>query len=203
MRYAVRVAMLLAVLCAGIVLPGTAAQACSCVMGGEDRYLASADAAFVGEIVGREVIRRDDWDGSAFPVGANVRYTLSVDSVYKGNVPEVVELRAGGQESACGISFGRTGTLLVYGQAVKGHADDRVPQYSTYLCSGSQKLSGSPPETLGSDPPVAAHPALDGRLTVTPDEGTASGVAFAVGSGVVVVLIAAGLGVWFWRRRPN
>ena len=203
MRYAVRVAMLLAVLCAGIVLPGTAAQACSCAMGDEDQYLESADAAFAGEIVGREVVFRDGWNGSAFPMGANLRYTLSVVRVYKGDVPDVVELRAGGQESACGISFGRTGTLLVYGQAVKGRADDRMPQYSTYLCSGSQKLSGPPPETLGSDPPVAAHPALDGRLTVTPDEGTSAGVAVAIGAGVVLVLIAAGLGVWYWRRRPN
>ncbi|MFL6182174.1 MAG: hypothetical protein ACJ73J_07660 [Actinomycetes bacterium] len=200
MRYVVRVAMLLAVLCAGIVLPGTAAQACSCMMGDENQYLDWADATFAGEIIDREVVIRDGWDGSA---GTHIIYTLSVDRVYKGDVPDVVKLRAGGQGSACGISFGRTGTLLVYALAAKGDASDPVPQYSTSLCSGSHKLSGPPPETIGSDPPVAARPAFDSHLTVTPDEGAGAGVAVAVGAGAVAVVIAAALGVWFWRRRPE
>ena len=203
MRYVVRVAMVLAVLCAGIVLPGTAAQACSCTMGDEDQYLEWADATFAGEIVGREVVIRDNWNGSG---GAHIIYTLSVDRVYSGDVPDVVEPRAGARSRPAESRSAVRGTLLVYGHAVKGHADDPVPASIRPACARVGQAHGPRPETLGSDPPLGAHPALEGRLTVTsPDEGSSPRRCRGGwrGSGAVALVIAAALGVWYWRRRPN
>ncbi|HEX5018518.1 MAG TPA: hypothetical protein VFX15_13145, partial [Actinomycetes bacterium] len=73
MRGAVRVVLVLAVLGAGIVLPGTVAQACSCVAAGEAKYLQWADAVFYGEVIDREV--RPKPSGADLPFGARVTYT--------------------------------------------------------------------------------------------------------------------------------
>ncbi|MCZ3387414.1 MAG: hypothetical protein LH630_10740, partial [Actinomycetia bacterium] len=59
MRRFVRASLVLLVLAAGMVVPTTAAQACSCARVSDERMLRFSDAVFYGEVAGRSPVRED------------------------------------------------------------------------------------------------------------------------------------------------
>jgi hypothetical protein len=201
MRHVARVGIVLAVLFAGIVLPGSAAQACRCAVFEPEALAAEADAVFYGEIVDRTPTRPEGQNNSSDMT--REAYTIDVEQVFKGEVYAEQSVLAGSNTSTCGIDLPASGTVLVYGtRATDGEGSGL--RYATSLCSGTQ-MRDSVPAVLGEgDPPIAAKPALEGQLTVAPDEDGA-GVNPVVVGGVAVLLLAGlgALGVVMWRRRPS
>jgi len=198
--------MVLSILFAGIVLPGATAQACSCVAGDSAQYFKWSDAVFFGEIVDKKPLGSEKKHGVRLVGPPNARYTVEVDQVYKGEVHARQVFYAGGSEVSCGRTFPASGGVLIYGYQVseKGKArDSDVPvRYGTGLCSGSYITETAPTNLGEGQPPIGAVPALTGQLTVEPEAESNTGTWVAVVGGLVV-LLAAGLGVVIWRRRPS
>ena len=145
MRYAVRVVLLLAVAAAGVVLPGTAAQACSCVMAGAAQQLEWADAVFTGEIVDKGAIGSEPVDDL---VGSSRTFTFNVDQVFKGKVDGTATVRTASNSAACGIDLPSSGDALVF--ASKSQGDDET--LTTGLCSGTRTIKSGEaiPAALGA-----------------------------------------------------
>ena len=213
MRYVARVGMVLAVLFAGIVLPGATAQACSCAMADGAQYMNWADAAFFGQIVDKDRLLRGDAAGPTIqgkgptiqgPTGAV--YTVEVEQVYKGQVHAQQAFVASANGAACGRTFPASGGVLIYGDRVPDRGDsqgrDEPVKYSTNLCSGSYTTEIAPTGLGEGHPPIGATPALASDLTIEQDDGSSTGALVALAGGMVL-LLAAALGVVVWRRRPN
>ncbi len=186
MRHVARVGMVLAVLFAGIVLPGSAAQACRCAVLGPEALTAAADAVFYGEIVDRTPTRPDNEGSSSSLTGRT--YTIDVDQVFKGRVYAEQTLLAGGSSSSCGLTLPESGSVLVYATSVSNNQAPGV-QYATSLCAGTQ-MRDSVPAVLGEgDPPIASElSAYGSELTITPDADEDTDAVPIVVGGVAVVL---------------
>ena len=216
MRRLARVGIVVALLLAGIVLPGSAAQACTCAMPSTDNpqqgYMEWADAVFTGEIVDKRQIK----PVRVGPLGSAPRvYTIDVDTVYKGEVFDQQTLFAGGQPSACGRSFPASGEVLIFGTVVRDKpgdkGDDKTPanqspvRYSTYLCSGSELLEPTQVPDLGEGyAPIGAEPAAATSVTdATIDTDDGASWVFPVALAAIAAALFAGVAVVVWRRRPS
>ena len=202
MRHVARVGMVLAVLLAGIVLPGSAAQACRCAVFGPEAHLAAADAAFFGKIVDRTPTRPEI--SIDLPPYLATSYTIDVDQVFKGQVYAKETVLAGGSSSSCGLTLPGSGSVLVYARKAP---NDQVPgaKYATSLCSGTA-MRDSVPAALGEgNPPMSATTVFKGELATTSDDDDEAGALPIVAGGVAVALLAglAAVGVVMWRRRPT
>ena len=193
MRHLARVAMVVALLLAGIVLPGSAAQACDCFVGTPKQSTNRADAVFFGEIVDR-MRTPSEPQGSPW-IPTNASYTVAVEQVFKGEVNSEQILLAGGDGASCGIELPTTGSVLVYGMKAPG-GEGSPTQYATWSCSGTQ-MTDSVPAVLGEgDPPIGSELSAYGSvLTITPDADDGSDAVPIVVGGVAVLL--AGLTVVF------
>ena len=200
MRRVARVGMVLAVLFAGIVLPGSAAQACSCAIGTPTQSANRADAVFFGEIVDRTRTPSEP-QGSPW-LTTNSSYTVAVERVFKGEVYAEQVLLAGGNGASCGIMLPASGSVLVYGTKAPG-GEGSPMQYATWSCSGTE-MTRSVPAALGEgDPPIGSSTSGYGsQLTITPDADKDTN-ALPIVVGAVTVALLAGLAVVAWRRRPN
>ena len=189
-----------------MVLPGATAQACTCIAGDSQKYFKWADAVFFGEIVDKEPFGSDKKHRVRLVGPPTAKYTVEVERVYKGEVHARQGFFAGGSEISCGRTFPASGGVLIYGAGAsdKGKArDSDVPvRYGTGLCSGSYTTDVAPTNLGEGQPPIGAVPALTGQLTVEPEAESNTGTWVAVVGGLVV-LLAAGLGVVIWRRRPS
>ena len=211
MNVLVRVGLVMTVLFAGIVLPGSAAQACTCAMPStyppQKQYLKSADAAFTGEIVDK----RDTTPVRVGPYGRAAKtYTIDVDTVYKGEVyAEQTLFASGGPGSMCGRSFPASGTVLIFGTEVREKPGDKSTsanqspvRYSTHLCSGSELLEPTQQPDLGEGfAPIGAEQAAATDLTLD----SADSVDWLLPAAIVGVAAAllGGLAIAIVRRRPR
>ena len=205
MRRAVRVVMLLAVVSASLVLPGTAAQACSCAMVSEEDVFSGIDAVFLGTIQSRERAHQR-WSGNAIPIGGRVTYTVDVDRVFKGHVKTPVQIVAGGDGASCGISFHSHEPILFYAYEIKPRGGRDAPTLATNSCLPSRTMANPlhMPEFLGAGEPPAGKPPLTSTLT---DDGAGdqsfltAGQTVALGVALGVLLLGAvGAAVWYLRR---
>jgi hypothetical protein len=198
--------MVLSILFAGIVLPGATAQSCTCIDGDSQKSYKMADSVFFGEIVDKEPLGSEKKHGVRLVGPPVAKYTVEVEQVYKGEVHARQVFYAGGSEISCGRTFPASGGVLIYGAGAsdKGKArdSDAPASYGTGLCSGSYTTDVAPTSLGEGQPPIGAVPALTGQLTVEPEETSNTGTWVAVAGGLVV-LVAAGLGVVIWRRRPS
>lgn len=204
MRRIARAGVVLLVLMAGIVVPMTAAQACSCAMGGPPQLEKWAGAVFTGEIVDRTGARTVR-SGQASTSGS-FTYTIEVDRVFKGAVAEVQKVVAGTSGAACGVVFPKQGSILVYGHSGKGIGIGQVApnEYWTGLCSGSTMTSTAP--TVygeGATPPTNAG-YLSTATPTDPDVDASSSAllnSVVVPGAVVAALALLGAGLYLVRRR--
>jgi hypothetical protein len=167
--------MLLAVLVAGLLVPGAPAQACSCAPPDLASWLSEADGAFVG----RWIDRAEIGDGSA-------AVTFEVERVVKGAFGPKAIVRTNAQGSACGLErLGRSRTGLLLQRGLNG-------VWESNLCSmvpPAQLLAFG--EDRPPDPDVAAVGA-----------GWSLGLKGLLGAIAVLVVVLLAL-AWFARRRTS
>ena len=105
------------------------ANACSCMKLTPSEGLTSSHAVFTGEVVDIE-------KNTATPFGG-VEVTLRVKKMWKGEPQKELKVRTAGSSAACGYSFAKGVTYLVY--AVRDDADPlRVS-----LCSRTAPVDGA------------------------------------------------------------
>ena len=206
MRQIGRAGAVLLVLMAAIVVPTTAAQACSCAMGQPQQLMKWADAVFIGEVVDRTGARTVK-SGQAYGPGS-FTYTIEVDRVFKGAVGEVQKVVAGTSGAACGVVFPKEGPILVYGHTGKGVSTGQVApdEYWTGLCSGSSTTSTAPAAYGEGTPPPTSAGYLSTATQTDPDVDTTSSAvpvgAVVAGAAAVALALIAGL-VFLVRRRRS
>jgi hypothetical protein len=191
MRGLVRVAIVLALLCAGAAFPAAVAQACTCAASTPAQNLRSADVVFLGRVIDRDPPAGSDASTSA----SEVTFTFAVSRVYKGHVSAQQSVVSQGLAGFCGQTFELNQSVLVF-------ADDQTergaPQrYVTELCSGSEVVDAAPASFgEGSDP--------KGSLPVDTVAASEGAPVVLLGGGVAVALLAAaGCAFVIARRRRS
>jgi hypothetical protein len=172
MKGLARIGFVLALLCAGLAFPITAAQACTCAEATPAQNFKTADVVFLGTVLGRDPPAGSDEAASA----SEVTFTFAVRRVFKGEVAATQPVVSQGLAGFCGQTFPDDDSVLVF-------ADDETergaPQrYVTELCSGSE-IAGAAPARFGAGKVPVGY--------VKPRPAAASG-----GSSTVVLLVAAG-----------
>ena len=192
-------------LATAIVVPATAAQACSCGLGTPTERLDRADAVFIGEVVARKGKRVEEVNENVF-IGGQFTYTFAVERVYKGEVDVNQRVAAGVDGAACGIVLNPGQTYLVYGTAGNTLGVKAAPdEYSTHLCSGTGKATTAPAVYGDGEPPIGApvepplstptDPDLDTSASAVPTSAVVAGAAI-LGLALIVVLL-------YLRRRRS
>lgn len=121
----------------GVVVAATPVHACSCVSSTDLRAFASADAVFVGRLIGYEAPPR--------PISSldPAIWTFRVRAVYKGEVSRKQEVVSAVSGASCGLEIPRRGTFLVF--ATTRSSNRLVPepadgQLHASLCGGTRAL---------------------------------------------------------------
>ncbi|HEX9697406.1 MAG TPA: hypothetical protein VGB64_13965 [Actinomycetota bacterium] len=94
-------------------------HACSCTVRAPGAYLSEAGAAFRGEVV-----------TVAHQAGGSVVALFDVAVVYKGELPQAVGVRTGGDEAGCGLPFAQGGIYVVF-------ATGDPAALTAHLCGGT------------------------------------------------------------------
>ena len=167
--------MLLAVLVAGLLIPGVPARACSCAETDLGSVLLDADGAFVGTFVERSEIS-----------GQLASITFDVERVVKGEFGPRAIVRTNAYGASCGLEFldgPRVGLLL-------DHSADGV--WESSLC---QQVAPGDLLAIGGDRP----PDPD----VVPVSAGSSLVSQGFVGAIVAATLALVVLVWVIRRRSR
>lgn len=168
-----RLATVLVIFAAALVIAPERARACSCEMPDPYRQLERTDAAFVGELVSRP----ED------AIGENGDYIFSVEQVVKGDLPGTVTVRSPLDGAACGIEAAvgqRIGLFLRRdGSHWEGGLCDQVDPDA--LLMASKPL---PPPKSGVIVALAAMTTPEGRAIALDAEGKI--LAHGAGEGEIV-----------------
>lgn len=184
----VRLLVALGLVLTGLALLGSPAHACSCVATDVDRQSAQATHVFVGEVTG------------SHGVGRQLVHDIDVSQVYKGEVPEVAQLRSGALGAGCGLG------QLPIGRSIAFFATtDATGGLTSQTCSGTtaltDELSGEMSAAMG-DPAI-----LNQNGEPTPHTGPSAQESGADSGGallwpwlLVVLVVAVGAAARTARR---
>ena len=191
MRCVARIGVILALLCAGLVIPGAAAQACTCAASTPDKNLKAADVVFLGDVVDR-----DPPEGSSEAATASeATYTFAVSKVFKGTVNASQPVVSQGLVGFCGQTFKNGETVLVFAEDESGSAQSK--RYVTRLCSGTEVVDAAPASFGdGEIPEGYVEP------SAVAESGGGSGLLWLLVAGGLV-LAAIGGGVALFSRRGS
>lgn len=196
-----RAALLFLVLAAAlVVIPSTAAWACSCASVPTHESVAHADLVVRGT------------PGAPRDVGDGVEYLVTVAEAFKGTAPPVVTVRSATDGNTCGID-------VVPGREYVLFANERGGTFRAGLCGGTAPatdgLVGQVERVTGAGVPAAqvATPSSAGPTSTRPPQAAdpltpaavdrmdeAISAPALVGLGVLVA-VAACVGVVLVRRR--
>ena len=170
MRRIVPVAAALAL--TGMLAHAPSAWACTCVVGATpQKQFAKADAVFVGKVV-----------ALATPSPGAVVAQISVSGVYKGTVPSSAPVQTSRDVASCGIAFVQGSRYAVF-----AHEDNGSLRAG--LCEGTTKDLGVL-ERAGFHPGTPATALADPAPTAAAKDSRTGAV---IGSGLIIVLVGAGL----------
>jgi len=194
MRGLARVGVVVALLCAGLVVP-VAAQACTCASSGPAKDFKRADVVFLGN-----VLERDPPAGTPEADSASeVTFTFAVQRVFKGKVIAEQPVISQGLAGYCGQTFETNDSVLVY--AADETLNTPEPRYVSALCSGSTVADAAPPSFGEGTLPVGFDDAASAAAIV--DSGGVPALVWIVIAVAVVVGAVAGGVVVGSRRRPS
>ncbi|MEU4745550.1 hypothetical protein AB0G02_34505 [Actinosynnema sp. NPDC023658] len=132
LAHAAAVATLTAALLTAVLT--SPASACVCFPGNEALRYQQATFVFSGHVVSEKVELNDGYNDA-------YRYTVVVDTEYKGDVPHVVYVLTQ-RNNSCGLKLTVGADYLVFS---KGDVADR--RLETEQCSGTRSAAGGPPVT--------------------------------------------------------
>jgi hypothetical protein len=159
------------------------AYACSCMGASEQRYLASSEAVFSGEVVEVE-------EGPTLTdYGSSFRVTLRAYEVWKGPQQETLEVNTPRMDTACGYPFKEGQEYLVF-------ADEGKQGFEVNSCGGTRRVTEAEEalEVLGAGKKPTGGEVLSdtsGGVSVRAMVGLA-GLALAASLFVMVRLMRAG-----------
>lgn len=185
---------------------GGPAYACKCLEVERTVLAQRASAVFVGTAGARTTVGTEE-----------VRYVVTVDRVYKGDVPPQVTVATAANPTACGMPGLPLETELLFITQVPATAGRTRPapdEFQVNLCGGTTPVAGdietevegvlglpSEPEPLfGRDGDEPAQPRDDGASTAddaAPDDGLPWRVGLS-GLGIVALVVLLG---WLASRR--
>ncbi|HEX5596037.1 MAG TPA: hypothetical protein VFX61_08490 [Micromonosporaceae bacterium] len=173
--------LLIVVVLAGLGLfvgPAMPACACSCAEAVSPEEAAErSDAVFVG------VVKKIDRPWGLIRSSTDpVTVTIDVTEVHKGDVPATVKVVTEADGASCGYEFVDGGRYLVF-------ASGKVADLRTGLCDGNRNLASE------------SNPFTDGHAPRVGEPESGWGLPFGFGA-AAAGLAVAGVGVWWWRRRP-
>ena len=196
MRGLTRIGLVVALLCAGLVFPMAAAQACTCANSGPAKDLKRADVVFLGN-----VLERDPPAGTPEADSASeVIFTFAVQRVFKGKVAAEQPVISQGLAGYCGQTFETSDSVLVY--AADETLNTPEPRYVSELCSGSTVTDAAPASFGEGTLPVGFDEAASAAAIADDPGGVPVVVWIALALVVVVGAVAAGVVVGS-RRRPS
>lgn len=130
-----------------VLLGAGPAQACTCVQMNAAASAERADQVFVGTVEGRAT-------GDGMP--QEVRYTVAVDAVYKGDAAGRVEVTTPGNPGSCGLPTLPTGEPVIWFASERNLAGGRPDEEGT---DGEARLFVN-----SCDGTAAATPALESAV---------------------------------------
>ncbi len=173
------------------------ACACSCAVRSIAEHYTEADVVFTGLIIAGE---DPDAGQPTMSSAREVRYRITVDRVFKSDLPAEVWLASAAEGASCGleVEVGRTYLFFALGG----------PALRANLCGGTQGWTPTLPDELGAgrpplaqtDPaPTVSTPASDGPAAADPGSSGRPEVG-PVALGALAVIVLAAAAAW-WRRR--
>lgn len=172
----------------GLAMVGAPAHACSCVPLDTAREAASATHVFVGTVTGSHDRPREQV------------HDIDVSEVYKGEVPEVVELHSVTGAGSCGLGS------LPAGRRIAFFATATRSGLVSDSCSGTAPVTAEVAEDLSAElgDPAALNGSAEQASADQTEEGDASE---SGGDGAplwpaltALLLLAVGAGLWTARR---
>jgi hypothetical protein len=140
-----------------VAVEAAPAQACSCVGLSDAEAFASADAVFVGRLIGYEAPRAPTTSSLDPAV-----WTFKVREVYKGKVSRKQEVVSAVSGASCGLEIPKHGKFLVFGKATSSNRFEPRPadgQLQASLCGGTRALGdGALDPGLGKPYPPGRTP---------------------------------------------
>lgn len=204
MRTSLSRVLLTALVAAGaLVVPPSAAYACSCADRTPPEYLRAADAVFTGRLVDAEVASRYE-RVLKFRVGR----------VFKGAVASYEKVSTGLNGASCGISTPQGArSLLIFADAITAKRGE--PRYSANSCAGTAPASdyrpvharfgpGAPPVVLRSPSTISPEgQPTDAVVAMTPEVRDTASVWPGLMAATLLALAGAVLAVLWRLRRPT
>lgn len=189
-----------------MVLAPAPAFACSCVSADAKQFVTWADVVVTGIV--------DNRDPPPMPISSSMdpaTYTVTIDTIFKGEAERTVKVRSPDSGASCGLENIDLGERYVVFAAYRTLEGEDSDELWSLLCSGTAAASpalvaevesvtgpGRPPpgeETVAAAlPPRETAPSPAGR---TRPESLARPVALTG----VLVLVGGGAAAWLVRRR--
>ncbi|MHA6508098.1 hypothetical protein [Tessaracoccus sp. Y1736] len=162
------------------------AVACSCVA------LTPAEQADMADVVARGTVVLVERPARPTSSLDDATYTVELTQAWKGDPPGTVEVLTAVEGASCGWEGIEEGMEIILFAQPDGAA------WRSNLCSGSgpadDGVEAELTADLGEPSPVEPSPG-------TPSAGVGLLADPAVAAGLIVALVAAGVAVWFVRRR--
>ena len=155
-----------------VLTSGEQASACSCAVQTEEAAFETADAVFVGQLVGVRTPPGDTWS-SMDPE----RFVFDVSEVFKGEVSarqSVVTARDG---ASCGLELSVGGTYVMFATATSREWELEPGEVVSGLCNGNRAVSDAPiPASFGAPSTPSAAPATTAPPPASPAPSAPSNV---------------------------
>jgi len=167
-----------------VLMSGSPAFACSCVVADTAQHISQADVVFTGQVVSAERDRQ------------TVTYAVRADRVYKGSLSEVhLAVTTNAQSSACGVDLPASKEAVFF-------AADGADGLSVSSCGGTTlataDLTAEVTDVLGAGTPARRSVPIDHGMKAQADNGP---LYLAVGTGIFALVAAVVIGVVLTRRR--
>jgi hypothetical protein len=170
-----------------VLMSGSPAFACSCVMADTASHISQADLVFTGKVVSADRDRQ------------TVTYSVRADRVYKGTLTKAdVSVNSNAQSTACGVDLPESKEAVFFATDGADGADG----LSVSSCGGTTlataDLTAEITGVLGAGTPARDAVPIDHDMQRQSDNGP---LYVAVGTGILALVAAVGLGVLYRRRR--
>lgn len=176
-----------------VVLNPGAAWACSCEEAGTAELVGYADTVAVGQLTAMELLPENN--------GAWIRYTVTLQTVFKGEPDNPLVFRSASEGSACGLGLPVGYEYVFFVQGSQANLCGGTAPVSLALVADVEAVTGPGEAAPASTPVPAAEPPPEQAVEAAPGFGTLTAASWgAVVAGAVALLVVGWLGRGRWSR---